>query len=183
MHPSVRRTTDVFKERSFDENSSESSSGCGKLQGKRKKRIATIHRRFHNRKNYRRAHGSDHSVLERTNISLFVHGERRRRLDGSSYDPSTVTPLFLVFDGITNEKGKLVLDFKYPHAKYSFNYQVALASLRLHVNTMENAREDQAYFQFKLIFKFRVDIGFCMSLVSSKLLEVGLDSYLKNPLL
>ena len=28
-----------------------------------------------------------------------------------------------------------------------------------------------------------VDIGFCMSLVSLKLLEVGLDSYLKNPLL
>ena len=29
----------------------------------------------------------------------------------------------------------------------------------------------------------RADIAFCMSLESLKLLEVGLDSYLKNPLL
>lgn len=47
----------------------------------RKKRIVTIHGRFHRRKNYRREHGSDRSVLERSNISLFVHGERRRRLE------------------------------------------------------------------------------------------------------
>ena len=46
-----------------------------------KKRIVTIHGRFHRRKNYRREHGSDCSVLERSNISLFVHGERRRRLE------------------------------------------------------------------------------------------------------
>lgn len=68
--------------------------------------------------------------------------------DGSSYDPSTVTPLSLVFDGTTNEEGKLVLDFKSRHAKYSFNYEVALASLGLQVNTVENVREDQAYFQY-----------------------------------
>ena len=69
--------------------------------------------------------------------------------DGSSYDPSTVIPLSLVFDGTTNEEGKLVLDFKSRHAKYSFNYEVALASLGLQVNTVENVPEDQAYFQFK----------------------------------
>lgn len=54
-----------------------------------------------------------------------------------------------MFDGTTNEEGKLVLDFKSRHAKYSFNYEVALASLGLQVNTVENVREDQAYFQFK----------------------------------
>ena len=73
--------------------------------------------------------------------------------DGSSYDPSTVTTLSLVFDGTTNEEGKLVLDFKSRHAKYSFNYDVALASLGLQVNIVENGREVKLIFNSKILWE------------------------------
>lgn len=73
--------------------------------------------------------------------------------DGSSYDPSTVTPLSLVFDGTTNEESKLVLDFKSRLAKYSSNYDVELASLGLQVNTVGNVREVKLIFNSKILWE------------------------------